>query len=66
MLIARDLKGADYEKKLIWRTEEGMAVNPFYRAEDLKNLECPDHSSCELPQRRWRAGEGRLPDSRSD
>ncbi len=49
--IARDLKGADYEKKLIWRTEEGMAVNPFYRAEDLKNLECPDHSSCELPQR---------------
>ena len=28
-----------------------MAVNPFYRAEDLKNLECPDHSSCELPQR---------------
>ncbi len=34
--IARDLKGADYEKKLIWRTEEGLAVKPYYRAEDFR------------------------------
>ena len=27
----KDLKGADYEKKLVWRTEEGIAVRPYYR-----------------------------------
>ncbi|MBP1635623.1 MAG: methylmalonyl-CoA mutase [Acidobacteria bacterium] len=32
--IARDLKGADYEKRLVWRTDEGIAVRPYYRAED--------------------------------
>ena len=34
-LIRKDLKGADYEKRLVWRTEEGIAVRPYYRAEDL-------------------------------
>ena len=33
--IIEDLKGADYEKKMIWRTDEGFNVNPFYRKEDL-------------------------------
>ncbi len=33
--IRADLKGADYDKKLLWRTEEGITVRPFYRAEDL-------------------------------
>jgi methylmalonyl-CoA mutase len=37
--IAKDLKGADYEKKLVWRTEEGIAVRPYYRKEDLAGLE---------------------------
>ena len=37
--IAKDLKGADYEKKLVWRTEEGLAVRPYYRAENLHGLE---------------------------
>jgi len=37
--IRKDLKGADYAKKLIWRTEEGLAVKPYYRAEDLAGLE---------------------------
>jgi methylmalonyl-CoA mutase len=32
--IARDLKGADYDRKLVWRTDEGIAVRPYYRAED--------------------------------
>ncbi len=36
--IARDLKGADYQKRLIWRAEEGLRVKPYYRAGDLKNL----------------------------
>ena len=36
--IKADLKGADYEKKLVWRTGEGFNVKPYYRAEDLQNL----------------------------
>ncbi|MBQ0136534.1 MAG: acyl-CoA mutase large subunit family protein, partial [Bacteroidales bacterium] len=36
--IITDLKGADYEKKLVWRTPEGFNVQPFYRQEDLKGL----------------------------
>jgi methylmalonyl-CoA mutase len=37
--IAADLKGADFEKKLVWRTNEGFSVRPFYREEDITNLE---------------------------
>lgn len=33
--IRVDLKGADYDKKLVWHTEEGIAVRPYYRREDL-------------------------------
>jgi len=36
--IVKDLKGADYEKKLVWRTEEGLAVRPYYRKEALEEL----------------------------
>ncbi len=36
--IQVDLKGADYAKKLIWRTNEGLNVRPYYRAEDLENI----------------------------
>lgn len=35
--IVEDLKGADYDKKMIWRTNEGFNVNPFYRKEDAEN-----------------------------
>jgi methylmalonyl-CoA mutase len=31
--IAKDLKGADYEKRLVSKTDEGIAVRPYYRAE---------------------------------
>ena len=27
-VINKDLKGADYEKKLVWRTIEGFKVKP--------------------------------------
>ncbi len=36
--IIADLKGADYEKKLVWRTIEGFNVRPYYRQEDLEEL----------------------------
>ena len=38
-VIREDLKGADYEKKLVWKTMEGISVKPYYRAEDLKSIE---------------------------
>jgi methylmalonyl-CoA mutase len=41
-VIRRDLKGADYAKKLIWQTAEGLAVKPYYRAEDIAGLEYTD------------------------
>jgi methylmalonyl-CoA mutase len=34
--IRKDLKGADYEKKLVWKTMEGFQVRPYYRAEDVE------------------------------
>ncbi len=36
--IMVDLKGADFEKKLVWKTNEGFKVKPFYRQEDLEGL----------------------------
>jgi methylmalonyl-CoA mutase len=50
--IARDLKGADPEKRLVWRTEEGLGVKPFYRAEDLAGLACVDTAPGSFPYRR--------------
>lgn len=38
-VINQDLKGADYEKRLVWKTQEGFSVRPYYRSEDLKNLQ---------------------------
>lgn len=40
--IMIDLKGADYEKKLIWKTYEGIPVKPYYRAESTpENIQVP-------------------------
>ena len=36
--IREDLKGADYEKKLVYETYEGIKLKPYYRAEDLSSL----------------------------
>lgn len=41
-LIIKDLKGADYEKKLVWKTPEGFNVQPFYRKENLEALKYLD------------------------
>lgn len=37
-VIIKDLKGADYEKKLVWKTQEGFSVRPYYRAENLAGV----------------------------
>ena len=36
--IEVDLKGADYQKKMVWKTNEGFSMEPFYRKEDVENL----------------------------
>ncbi len=38
-VIAKDLKGADYDKKLIYKALEGFNVRPYYRAEDLEKIQ---------------------------
>ena len=47
--IQVDLKGADFNKRLVWRTNEGFNVQPFYRREDLANLKTPDSLPGEFP-----------------
>lgn len=37
--VEADLKGADFNKKLVWRTNEGFDVQPIYRAEDIAGFE---------------------------
>jgi methylmalonyl-CoA mutase len=37
--IAQDLKAADSAKKLVWQTEEGLAICPYYRKEALTGLD---------------------------
>ena len=44
-----DLKGADFEKKLVWKTNEGFKVKPFYRKEDLENLKTTEALPGEFP-----------------
>ncbi|MFO8000071.1 MAG: methylmalonyl-CoA mutase family protein [Marinilabilia sp.] len=47
--VTADLKGADFDKKLVWKTNEGFSVRPFYREEDLDGLEYLDALPGEFP-----------------
>ena len=47
--IQADLKGADFQKRLVWRTNEGFNVQPFYRREDVLKLKTPDALPGEFP-----------------
>ncbi len=47
--ITADLKGADFEKKLVWKTNEGFNVRPFYRSEDLASLDYLNSLPGEFP-----------------
>lgn len=48
-VINKDLKGADYDKKLVWKTLEGINVKPYYRAEHLENNEFKNALPAEYP-----------------
>ena len=47
--IQVDLKGADFQKKLVWKTDEGFSVQPFYMKEDLENLSTIGSEPGEFP-----------------
>ena len=36
-ILIKDLKGADYNKTLVWKNPEGFECKPYYRNEDLAN-----------------------------
>ena len=47
--IVADLKGADFDRKLVWRTNEGFSVQPYYRQEDLATVDYLDTLPGEFP-----------------
>ncbi len=47
--IIADLKGADFDRKLVWRTNEGFNVQPFYRREDIADLPAINTMPGEFP-----------------
>ena len=44
-----DLKGADFNKKMVWRTNEGFNVQPLYRGVDIENLKATESLPGEFP-----------------
>jgi methylmalonyl-CoA mutase len=42
--IQVDLKGADYNDALIWKTNEGIHVKPFYHSDEFKSLPAVSNS----------------------
>lgn len=57
-VIEKDLKGADYNKKLVWRTAEGFQVRPYYRAENLADIPWTGQNPNEFPYVRGNKAEG--------
>ncbi len=47
--VDADLKGAPFDKKLVWRTNEGFNVQPMYRAEDIADFKTTDSLPGEYP-----------------
>jgi len=47
--VVADLKGADFDRKLVWKTNEGFPVQPYYRQEDLEALTYLDTLPAEFP-----------------
>jgi methylmalonyl-CoA mutase len=47
--IHLDLKGKEYEKSLIWKTNEGFNVRPYYRAENIEGLDFPESMPGQFP-----------------
>ncbi len=47
--IKKDLKGADYNKKLVSKTIEEIKIKPYYREENIKNIEFTENIPGKYP-----------------
>lgn len=47
--VEADLKGAPFDKKLVWRTNEGFNLQPMYRAEDIEDFDTTNSLPGEYP-----------------
>lgn len=47
--VETDLKGADFDKKLVWRTNEGFNVQPIYRIEDIEDFKTTNSLPGQFP-----------------
>ena len=65
-VIIKDLKGADYDKKLVWHTIEGFDVKPYYRAENLEGLEYLEANPGQAPYTRGKQTAGNEWEVRQD
>ena len=65
-VINKDLKGADYDKKLVWHTIEGFNVKPYYRAENLEGLEYLESNPGQVPFTRGHQAGGNVWEVRQD
>ncbi|MDR0724933.1 MAG: methylmalonyl-CoA mutase family protein [Prevotellaceae bacterium] len=70
-VIIKDLKGADYDRKLVWKTPEGFNVRPFYSAADLAEMQHLKYAPGEYPYVRgvrrdnnWKVSQFVEPDTR--
>ena len=55
--IQYDLQGADYNKTLIWQSEEGIDVRPFYSAQSEQSAAVPDSRQVgSLHEGPWKVG----------
>lgn len=48
-VVTKDLKGADFERRLVWKTNEGFNLNPFYRAENTEGFAWLDNLPGQFP-----------------
>ncbi len=56
--IIFDLKGKDYDKSLIWRTNEGFNVRPYYRSENIEGLDFTESIPGQYPFVRGKSKSG--------
>ena len=64
--IKQDLKGVDYEKKLVWKSPEDISVRPYYRSEHLEQLGYLNSHPGEFPYTRGYGKYGNKWDIRED
>ena len=57
-IIRESVSGAEYASRLIWHPEEGLAVRPYYRSEDLGSLTFLGAAPGEFPYVRGNSATG--------